>query len=168
MKKEKVAVCPGTFDPITAGHVDVIKRAAKIFDKVIIAVNGNPPKDKKPVLPVGVRVKLIREIAKNIGRNIEVDIFRGLLVDYLRKKKVNVVVRGLRAISDFEYEFQMALMNRKLAPDVEVIFLMPSEEYTYLSSSLVKEIISLGGKVGDLLDKNVEEVLRKFLNKRKI
>jgi len=167
MKKNIVAVYPGTFDPITAGHVDVIRRAAKIFDEVIIAVNGNSLKNKKPILPLQVRVKLIRGIVKNISKNIQVDIFRGLLVDYLKKKKVNVIVRGLRAISDFEYEFQMALMNRKLAPNVETVFLMPSEEYTYLSSSLVKEIVGLGGKMKDLLDRNVEKTLKKFLKIKK-
>ena len=138
------AIYPGSFDPLTFGHVDVLERAVKIFDKVIVAVAKNP--DKSPLFSLQQRVAMIQKAAKKYP-NVEVDAFEGLLVKYAAKKGASVVLRGLRALSDFEYEFQMALTNRKLADSIETIFMMPSESYSYISSRMIKEIAGLGGDI---------------------
>lgn len=140
----KVAVYPGTFDPITYGHLDVIRRSIKLFDRLIVAVARNP--EKHPCFSIRERLTMIREVVRPYPA-VKVDFFEGLLVDYARKHKATAAVRGLRAVSDFEYEFQMTLMNRKLYPGVETVFLMPNESYTYLNSRLVKEIAQRGADV---------------------
>ena len=157
----KVAVYPGSFDPITNGHLDVIQRAAAMFDQVVIACAHNPEKD--PMFSPEQRLALVRTATKQLP-NVTVDDFQGLLVEYCRKKGATVVVRGLRAVSDFEFEFQMALMNRKLEPKVETIFLMPKDEYTFISSRLVKEIAGLGGDVSTFVPPVVQEALKKKLS----
>jgi pantetheine-phosphate adenylyltransferase len=159
---KKIAIYPGSFDPITNGHVDIIERSLKIFDKIIIGVLENP--EKEHFFSIEERVNIIKEIFKN-REEIEVEPFRGLLVDFVKRKNAKVVIRGLRAISDFEYEFQMALMNRKLNPEIETFFMMPSIEYSFLSSRLVKEVFSLGGCIKNLVPPVVEEQLRKKLKK---
>ena len=151
------AIYPGSFDPITAGHLDVIHRAAKLFDEVIVAVAFND--QKKTMFTAEERVALISEVTAGVG-NIRVACFGGLLVEFARQENAVAVVRGLRAISDFEFEFQMALMNRKLDPVIETIFLTPREEYTYLSSRIVKEIARLGGNVEAFVPTSVARALR--------
>lgn len=155
----KIAIYPGTFDPVTNGHVDVARRAAELFDKVIVCVAVNTL--KTPLFTGAERVEMIRESVKNV-KNIEVEEFSGLLVDYARKKNADAIVRGLRAVSDFEYEFQMALTNRKLCPDVDTVFLMPHENYTYLNSTIVREIARFGGDVGEFVPDHVK---RQLINK---
>ena len=160
----KIAVYPGSFDPITNGHLDIVRRAAKMFDRVIVAVAVNDA--KAPLFSVDERVQLAAEAVKGL-RNVSVDEFEGLLVDYARRKRASVVVRGLRAVSDFEFEFQLALMNRKLDSRIETIFLMTKDEYTFISSRLVKEIGALGGHVSDFVPRGVERAMRrKFGSKR--
>ncbi len=159
----KIAIYPGSFDPITYGHIDIIKRATKVFDKVVVAVAHASGKD--PLFSVEERKSFIEQVEWDSGTNIEVDDFQGLLVDYVLRKKGNVVVRGLRALSDFEYEFQMALINRKLSEEVETMFLMAGETYSYLSSRTMKEIISLRGSAAAFVPKHVEEALKKKLIK---
>ncbi|MFC1558412.1 pantetheine-phosphate adenylyltransferase [candidate division KSB1 bacterium] len=149
----KIAIYPGTFDPITNGHIDIIERALIIFDKVIVAISVDSP--KKPLFTVDERMDMIKEAAK-YNSKVEVDSFNGLLVKYARKVNATAIIRGLRAVSDFEYEFQMALMNRRLNEKIETVFLMPNEKYTYLNSSLIKEISSLGGDVTDFVPENVK------------
>jgi pantetheine-phosphate adenylyltransferase len=146
--KEKVVIYPGTFDPITNGHLSIIARALKIFDKVVIAILNNP--QKMPLFSLKERMVMIRDVLKDESR-VEVDSFDGLLVDYVVEKKTNVVIRGLRALSDFEYEFQMALMNRKLNREVQSIFLMTDYKWFYTSSTIIKEAASLGGDVSGLV-----------------
>ena len=141
---KKRAVYPGTFDPVTYGHIDLIERALLIFDEVIVAVAHNP--EKKPLFTIEERLGLLRKVLGR-KRGVYLDSFDGLLVDYVRSKKSRLIIRGLRALSDFEFEFQMALSNRKLAPSIETIFLMPHESYAYLSSRLIKEIAAMGGEV---------------------
>jgi len=161
--KERVAIYPGTFDPITNGHLSIIKRALEIFDKLIVAILINP--QKKPLFSVEERIFMIKEATKDIG-NVEVDTFEGLLVDYAVKKGVNVIIRGLRATSDFEFEFQMALMNRKLNRSVQSIFLMTDYKWLYVSSSIIKEVASFGGDVRGLVPEIVYEKLKeKFKDK---
>lgn len=155
----RIAVYPGTFDPITYGHIDVIKRALKLFDKVIIAVAEKSSR-KETIFTMKERIKMIKEATKDIGK-IEVEGFSKLLVDYLKDKKVNIVVRGLRAVSDFDREFQMAVANNELYPEMESVFIMTDKKYFYLSSSLARELMKLGGSVKGLVPKNVEEKLRK-------
>ncbi|MGQ9619064.1 MAG: pantetheine-phosphate adenylyltransferase [Candidatus Aminicenantia bacterium] len=157
------AVFPGSFDPITNGHIDIIKRAEGIFDEIIVAVLENP--QKTCLFEAQERADMIKEIFKDSPK-VKVETFNGLLMNYMKKKGAKVVIRGLRAISDFEYEFQMALMNMKLNPEVETLFMMPSVEYSFLSSRLVKEVYSLSGCVKDLVPPVVEEYLRKKLGKR--
>jgi len=152
-----VAVYPGSFDPITNGHLDVIQRAARMFDRIIIAIAQHA--EKTPMFTVQERVALARVAVRNLG-NVAVEDFHGLLVNYARQKGARVVVRGLRAVSDFEFEFQMALVNRKLGPQIETIFLAPKDEYTFISSRLVKEIAQLGGNVSDFVPANVKKALR--------
>lgn len=151
------AIYPGTFDPPTLGHVDIIRRAAGLFDQVIIAVGANPT--KQPLFPVDERLAMLREIAAEFD-NVDVEPFSGLLVEFARQKQASVVIRGLRAMSDFENEFQMALANRTLAPDVETVFLMTSADVMFVSSSIVKEIARLGGDVRRLVPEPVSRRLR--------
>ena len=148
----RIAVYPGSFDPLTNGHVDIIERGARLFDRIIIGVLVNT--EKSALFPVEERVAIAREVFHDQA-NVEVDTFDGLLVDYVRRSGANVIVRGLRAISDFEYELQMALMNRRLNPDAETVFMMPAEQYTYLSSRLVKEVFALGGAIDGLVPASV-------------
>jgi pantetheine-phosphate adenylyltransferase len=152
-----VAVYPGSFDPITNGHLDIIERGLSVFDEVIIAILVNL--DKSPLFTVAERVGLIRETYKG-DRRVRVDTFSGLLVDYAERVGASVIVRGLRAISDFEYEFQMALMNRRLNPRIETVFMMPAEGFSYVSSKLVKEVFQLGGPVSELVPAVVERRLQ--------
>lgn len=156
----KIAVYPGTFDPITNGHIDIIKRASKLFDDVYVAVADNPAKE--PLFSVEERVQMVKKSIKGI-KNVAVEDFSGLVIDYVHKKKSIVVIRGLRMISDFEYEFQMALTNRKLAGDIETIFMMPSENYSYLSSKLIKETAYLGAHISSFVPKFVEKQLKRKL-----
>jgi pantetheine-phosphate adenylyltransferase len=152
-----IAVYPGSFDPITNGHLDVIYRAAQLFDRVIVAVARNA--EKAPLFDVKERLALTREAVKKLP-NVVVDEFDGLLVSYARKKRAAVIVRGLRALSDFEFEFQLSLMNRKLDEGIETIFLMTKDEYTFISSRLVKEICHLGGDVSEFVPRGVERAMK--------
>ena len=149
----RLAVYPGSFDPLTNGHVDIIQRGARLFDRIVIALLVN--RDKAPLFSVEERLELTREVFRT-QPNVEVDTFDGLLVDYAHRRSANVIVRGLRAISDFEYELQMALMNRRLSDEIETVFMMPAEPYTYVSSRLVKEVFALGGSVAGLVPRVVE------------
>ncbi len=155
--KEKVAIYPGTFDPITNGHLSIVNRALKIFDKLVIAILTNPA--KKPLFTLEERIFMIKEAVQN-GANIEVDTFDGLLVDYVVRKGTNVIVRGLRALSDFEYEFQTALMNRKLNREVQSIFLMTDYKWFYTSSTIIKEAASFNGDVSGLVPELVNQKLK--------
>lgn len=159
---KNIAVYPGTFDPITNGHLDIIKRGAKVFDEVIVAVAFNP--QKEPLFEIEERVNIIREVTGDIP-SVSVESFSGLLIDYLEEHHAQVILRGLRAISDFEYEFQMAAMNRKLASKFETIFMMTGEQYSYLSSRFVKEICRLGGKVDCFVPEKVNKALVEKYNK---
>jgi len=152
-----IAIYPGSFDPLTMGHVDIIHRGSRLFEKIVIAVLINA--DKSPLFTVQERVEVAREVFRDRA-NVEVDTFDGLLVDYARRRQASVIVRGLRAVSDFEYEMQMALMNRRLNQEVETVFMMPAEPYTYVSSRLVKEVVSLGGNVKGIVPDMVERRLR--------
>ena len=152
-----VAIYPGSFDPLTNGHVDIIQRGSRFFDRIVIAVLLNL--EKAPLFTVPERVSIAREVFRE-WPSVEVDTFDGLLVDYARRRQASVIVRGLRAVSDFEYEMQMALMNRRLNQDVETVFMMPAEPYTYVSSRLVKEVVALGGTVHGLVPDVVEARLR--------
>ena len=154
---ENKAVYPGSFDPITNGHVDIIQRGLKIFDKILVAVLENPK--KTPLFTTKERMAMIQEVFSD-QESIEIRAFNGLLVEFAKKNKAKIVIRGLRAISDFEYEFQMALMNRKLNPEIETFFMMPNVSYTFLSSKLVKEIFMLGGCLKGLVPTHVEKNLR--------
>jgi pantetheine-phosphate adenylyltransferase len=153
---ERLAVFPGSFDPLTNGHVDLIDRARRLFDRLIVAVLVNA--NKSPLFSLEERVAMLHEV---LGRDsgIEIDTFDGLLVEYAAKRRASAIVRGLRAVADFEYEMQMALMNRHLSPAIETVFMMPSEQNTYLSSRLVKEVAALGGSVGGLVPPAVESRL---------
>ena len=157
------AVYPGSFDPITYGHIDIIKRASRLYDAVYIAVANST--DKKLLFTVRERVDMVKKATKGL-KNIIVEDFNGLVVDYVRRKKSCVIIRGLRMISDFEYEFQMALTNRKLADDVETIFMMPNESYSYLSSKLIKEVVGLGADVSNFVPSFVRDALKKKLKKK--
>jgi pantetheine-phosphate adenylyltransferase len=152
-----LAVYPGTFDPLTNGHVDIISRGARLFDRIIVAILVNA--EKAPLFSMDERVEIARAVFKD-HRNVEVDTFGGLLVDYVERRHAQVVVRGLRAVSDFEFEFQMALMNHRLNPTIDTVFMMPAEQYTYISSRLIKEVFALGGRVHGLVPELVEERLR--------
>ena len=157
MNDDIVAIYPGTFDPLTNGHVDIIQRGSRLFDRIIVGILLNV--EKSPLFTVSERVEIAQEVFRP-HPNVEVDTFDGLLVEYARRKRAGVIVRGLRAISDFEYEMQMALMNRHLNPEVETVFMMPAEPYTYVSSRLVKEVVALGGSVTTLVPSIVEDRLR--------
>jgi pantetheine-phosphate adenylyltransferase len=152
------AVCPGSFDPVTYGHLDIIQRASHVFDTVTVAVLNN--RSKEPVFTVEQRIALLKEVTKDIP-NVKVDSFNGLLIDYMKKNNANTIVKGLRAISDFEYELQMASINRKLDDSIETFFMMTNNKYSYLSSSIVKEIAKHHSSVGDLVPPIVEEALMK-------
>ncbi|MGB8353554.1 MAG: pantetheine-phosphate adenylyltransferase [Chthoniobacteraceae bacterium] len=152
------AIYPGSFDPVTNGHLDVILRASSLFDEVIVAVAFND--SKKPLFSAKERVSLLQKTVAH-ATNVTVTSFEGLLMEFARKNGACAVVRGLRAVSDFEFEFQMALMNRKLQPEIETVFLTPKEEYTYLSSRIVKEIASLGGNINEFVPEIVAKGLRK-------
>src|SRR3990172_7124209 len=160
----RIAISPGTFDPITNGHLDILERALKLFDKVIITIARNSAKN--PLFSEKERLEMIRKSVRTL-KGVEVDSFDGLLVEYARKKKAAAVVRGLRAISDFEYELQMALMNRKLDEDFVTVFLMPNEKYTYLNSSIVREIARHGGDVKDFLPSHVLDKVTEKMHRGK-
>ena len=163
LSKNTIAIYPGTFDPITNGHIDLVRRTLKIFDEVVIAVA--PSQKKQPLFSVEERIALIKKSIKHIT-GAKTDAFNSLLVDYVQDRKSIAIIRGLRAISDFEYELQMALMNRRLNANIEAVFMMPSEEYTFLSSTLVKEVASFGGSVKGLVPEAVEKAIKvKFGNK---
>jgi pantetheine-phosphate adenylyltransferase len=157
MNADTLAIYPGTFDPLTNGHVDIIQRGSRLFSRIIVGILLNV--EKAPLFTVSERVEIAEEVFRPYP-NVEVDTFDGLLVEYARRKRAGVIVRGLRAISDFEYEMQMALMNRHLNPEVETVFMMPAEPYTYVSSRLVKEVVALGGSVTTLVPSIVEDRLR--------
>jgi len=156
MKSPKLAVYPGSFDPLTNGHVDIIERGARLFDRIVVAILVNNEKDA--LFEAGERKAIAGEVFGEFP-NVEVETFNGLLVDYAERKEADVIVRGLRAISDFEYEMQMALMNRRLDRTIETVFMMPDERYTYLSSRLVKEVYALGGSIVGLVPEIVESRL---------
>ena len=163
---EKSAIYPGSFDPITNGHADIIERGLKVFDRVVVAVLKNPK--KHPLFTTKERVRMIEDLFAS-RKEVEVRAFDGLLVDFARSQGTTVVIRGLRAVSDFEYEFQMALMNRSLAPDIETFFMMPSVDYTFLSSNVVREVAGLGGSVEGLVPPPVARKLReRFRGAKKI
>ena len=153
----RLAIFPGSFDPITNGHVDIILRSAHLFERILVAVLVN--QEKKALFTPDERIEIIRDVFSEYP-NVEVDTFDGLLVDYVERRDAQVIVRGLRAVSDFEFEFQMALMNRRLKPKIETVFMMPAEQYTYISSRLIKEVFSLGGRVEGLVPDLVEQRLR--------
>lgn len=159
MAQTSVAVYPGSFDPITNGHIDLVERTLRIFDRVILAIAINPAKDSS-LFSTEERVEMIREVFKGLGKRVQVDSFEGLLVDYAERVGARVIIRGLRAISDFEYEFQMAMMNRELKPNIETLFMMTGESYFYVSSRLVKEVVGLGGDVATFVPKNVLKQLK--------
>jgi pantetheine-phosphate adenylyltransferase len=158
-----VAIYPGSFDPLTNGHLSLIQRGLKMFDRLIVAIAVNPK--KTPLFSMEERRQQIREACGDEPR-VEVDFFQGLLVQYAKQRNVGVIVRGLRAVSDFEYEFQLANMNRKLAPDIETVFMMTGEDYFYISSQLVREVSSLGGDVSDLVPPNVHAALKAKFSSR--
>ncbi len=154
---KRTAIYAGSFDPITYGHLDLIKRGLRVFDRLIIGVAEN--QGKRPLFSLEERVSLIRQVTKSM-KNVTVESFTGLLVDFAAQRNARVILRGLRAISDFEYEFQMALLNRKLSKKFEVVFMTPSEDYTYLNSHLVKEVIALGGDASHFVPRIVEQAVK--------
>ncbi|MBO8144087.1 MAG: pantetheine-phosphate adenylyltransferase [Thermodesulfobacterium sp.] len=159
-KNKKIGIYPGTFDPITNGHLDIIKRALKLFDLVIVAVGENP--QKTPLFSVEERIFLVKEAVKELSESdrVKVEAFSGLLIDFAQKKSASAIIRGLRAVSDFEYEMQLALMNRKLSNSIDTIFLLTSLKWIFLSSSIVKEVAKFGGNIDDLVPRVVAEKLR--------
>ena len=157
----KTAVYPGTFDPVTSGHRDLVIRTAEMFDRVIVAIADNP--DKKPLFALSERIDLAKEVLKD-SQHVEIMGFSGLLIDFVREQSAHVILRGLRAVSDFEYEFQLASMNRRLDHNIETVFLTPSERYTFVSASLVKEIARYGGDVSDFVHPVVHDALKRKLN----
>ncbi len=163
---KKLAIYPGTFDPITNGHVDIVLRAAKLFDKIIVSIGENP--QKKPLFSHAERFELVREVIDSLGLpNVETDSFRGLLVNYAKKIDSTIIIRGLRAISDFEHEFQIALANRKLYAEIETVFLMPKESYVYLSSSMVKTIALNDGDISLFVPCAVKSAFKKKIGGKK-
>lgn len=157
------AIYPGTFDPITNGHIDLMTRAREIFDEIIVAV-ARQPEEKKALFSVEDRVQLVKQATSHLN-GVSVEAFDGLMVDYAKKKKIRTVIRGLRMLSDFEYEFQMALTNRKLSNEVETIFLMPKETYAYISSRAIKEVARLGGDIRPFVPEFVAEALKRKLKR---
>jgi pantetheine-phosphate adenylyltransferase len=162
---KRIAIYPGSFDPPTNGHLDLIERGAKIFDELVVAILIN--EEKQPLFSIEERCEMLREMTGHC-RNVSIDTFDGLLVDYAVSRGAQAVLRGIRAISDYEYELQMALMNRKLQPKIETVFMMPAEAYSYVSSRLVKEIFRLGGSVKGLIPELVERRLQQKVNGRKV
>jgi len=162
-----LVIYPGTFDPVTRGHLDLIRRSCENFSRIIVAVAEHT--HKKAFFSLEERVEMIKQATRNLPQveRVEVDSFSGLLVDYMRSRQANVALRGLRAISDFEYEFQLAQMNRKLYPEFEIIYMMPDEKYTYISSSLVKEVASLGGDVSEFVPEEICSFLQKKFSEKK-
>jgi pantetheine-phosphate adenylyltransferase len=158
----RTVIYPGSFDPLTNGHLDIVQRAARLFDRVIVAVAGN--ESKHPVFTLAERVELSRASVTGLA-NVEVDSFEGLLIEYVARRRGHAVIRGLRAVSDFEFEFQLALMNRKLDERVETIFMMPKDTYTFLSSRIIKEIARLGGDVRQFVPDSVEQALKQRYRK---
>jgi len=159
MAQTGVALYPGSFDPITNGHIDLIERTLRIFDRIIVAIAYNPDKSES-LFTVEERLKMIRESCREFGTRVEAQRFEGLLVDYARKTGAKVIIRGLRVISDFEYEFQMAMMNRELEPGLETLFMMTGQDHFYISSRLVKEVVSLGGDISGFVPKIVKIKLK--------
>jgi pantetheine-phosphate adenylyltransferase len=159
--KKVIAIYPGSFDPPTNGHLDLIERGSKIFDELVVAILRNP--DKNPLFSLGERRAMLEALTADI-KNVRVDVFDGLTVDYAARVKASAVLRGIRALSDYEYELQMAMMNRKLQPDLETVFMMPAEQYSYLSSRLVREVAKLGGAIQDLVPEIVERRLKEKLD----
>ncbi|HVM75940.1 MAG TPA: pantetheine-phosphate adenylyltransferase [Candidatus Saccharimonadales bacterium] len=155
--KTSVAIYPGSFDPVTNGHLDLIGRGEQMFDHLIVAVLSNV--EKQPLFSVAERVDMLKEVTKK-WESVEVDVFEGLLVDYARKRGAGVILRGIRAVSDYEYELQMALMNRKLEPRLETVFMLPGESYSYLSARLVRQLAQFGGPLAGLVPPLVEQRLR--------
>jgi pantetheine-phosphate adenylyltransferase len=165
MTQNNVAIYPGSFDPITNGHVDLVERTLRVFDRVIVAIATNPGKDDS-LFTLDERLEMVREVFKALKGRVQAESFEGLLVDYTERKGARVIIRGLRAISDFEYEFQMAMMNRRLKPKLDTFFMMTGESEFYTSSRLVKEVVSLGGDVSGLVPANVlKNLKRKFKSK---
>jgi len=162
MAKYKIAVYPGSFDPITFGHLDIIERAIEIFDEIIVSVFVNP--NKKPLFTLEERIDILKNVLKDYS-GVKIDNFSGLLTDYLREKKIKVVIRGLRAVSDLEYEFQYAAANRTLCPEIETVFFMPRLRYSYLSSSVVREIAKFGGDVSKMVPQYVAERIKEKYRK---
>ena len=158
-----LAVYPGSFDPLTNGHVDIILRGARLFDRIVVAILVNA--EKSPLFTLAERVDIARAVFKD-QPSVEIDTFAGLLVDYVERRGAQTIVRGLRAVSDFEFEFQMALMNKRLNPAIDTVFMMPAEQYTYISSRLIKEVFALGGRVHGLVPDVVEERLREKRGKK--
>ncbi len=156
-----IAVCPGSFDPVTLGHLDIITRGASVFDKVIVAVLHN--RNKQPMFSIEERVSLLQEATKDLP-NVEIDSFNGLLIDYMKEKKANTIIRGLRAVSDFEYEMQAASINKKLGPEIETFFMMTNNHYSYLSSSIVKEVAKYDADVSDIVPDVVAKALKQKFN----
>jgi len=159
---KRIAVYPGTFDPVTNGHLDLVQRSLRIFDEVIVAIAENPK--KTPLFSLEERIDMFRAVTKQY-RRVRIEGFDGLLVDYVKQKKATGIIRGLRAVSDFEYEMQMALMNRRLDHSIETVFLMPNEEYSFITSTIVREAASYGGDVSRLVPKAVVGKLKKKLGK---
>lgn len=163
----KRAIFPGSFDPLTNGHLDIIQRSSPLFDEIIIAVLNNP--EKKPMFSVEERCEMIREVLSNVETGeceLIVDSFSGLTAEFARQKNACAIVRGIRAVSDYEYELRMALMNRRLQPEIETVFLMAAEEYSYVSSRLIKQVFTLGGRVEGLIPKLIEEKMGEKLSKK--
>ena len=163
--RERIAVFPGSFDPLTNGHVDIILRGARLFDSIVVAILRNA--EKAPLFSPEERVDTVREVFREYP-NVDVEAFEGLLVDYAHRRKASVIVRGLRAVSDFEFELQMALMNRRLGPEMETVFMMPAEQYTYVSSRLIKEVFALGGPIAGLVPEVVEIRLREKQEQKRL
>jgi pantetheine-phosphate adenylyltransferase len=164
MTDGRTAICPGSYDPVTNGHVDIITRVARVFDRVVVGVVGQPPRKEKTLFTAEEREAFLKEATADLD-NVEVAIFRNLLVEFARENDATTVVKGLRAISDFEYEFEMNQLNRKLAPDIESVYVMASPEYSFLSSTGVKEMATFGGEVSDLVPESVAKALGERLGK---